>query len=159
MDPLASFRDIHMPAAIGWWPIAIGWYILSFIVLFVLASAIIWGYRYWRMNKPRREVLFRLKQLREQYQREADNVALAMELSTLMRRATLSLYPRFEVASLQGEVWLHFLDETGDTREFSEGVGRMIISAPYQSQAKFPVDDVFQLITAWINAAMKRVRR
>lgn len=159
MDPLMNLRDIQLPQAIGWWPLAIGWYLLGFFVLLVLLGVIRWGYRYWVMNKPRREVLAKLKLLQVQYQREADKVALAMALSTLLRRATLALYPRFEVASLQGEAWLHFLDETGNTQQFSQGVGRMMITAPYQSQAAFQVDELFTLITQWINTAMKAVRR
>jgi len=159
MNPLAQLRDIHVPQAISWWPLAVGWYMLIFLSLLVIVGLTIWSYNYWRMNRPRREVLEKLGKLKQQYAREEDRVAIAVEISTLLRRATLAMFPRSEVANLQSEAWLQFLDNTGNTKAFTQGAGRILITAPYQSQAKFAADELFAVIDDWINAAMKRVRR
>lgn len=55
-DPLAQLRDIHLPEPIGWWPLAIGWYILIALALFLASIIAHWLYKKHRhalaKNKP-----------------------------------------------------------------------------------------------------------
>ena len=71
----------------------------------------------------------------------------------LIRRTCLARYPRADVAGLTGEAWLAFLDETGRTREFSTGAGRVLVSAPYQNRADTDVDALVGVTTKWLFAA------
>ena len=74
------------------------------------------------------------------------------QLSILIRRICISLYPRAETARLTGKVWLRFLDKPlGDT-SFSEGAGKMLIDAPYRRDADLDSDSLFSLCERWIDA-------
>jgi hypothetical protein len=146
---LKQLRDIHLPDPISLWPIAIGWYFLGALLIIYFALLITYFIRRSRRLQSRRYLLKRLEDLREQYQTEADARTIAVELSILLRRACLVSFPRREVAGLQGEQWLEFLDETGSTREFTKGIGRVLLTAPYQHQTQFDVNELLNLALRW----------
>lgn len=147
---LSQLRDIHLPEPISWWPLAIGWYFLGAFFVGIVGIILFVLLRRYRKQGARRFLIKRLEALREQYQRESDARIIAAELSILLRRASLILAPRNEVASLKGEQWLEFLDRTGDTQEFSKGIGRVLISAPYQKETQFDVNHLLDLVLNWV---------
>lgn len=156
MNPLSQLRDIHLPQGFGFWPLAIGWYVLG---LLILLTAVLIGWAYKKRQRrllPRKEARTKLKTLKERYQRDQDAVAIAIELSMLLRRAALAAFPAEEVASLHDQQWLGFLDKMGDTSEFTRGVGQVLVSAPYQRQAAYQVDELFILIERWIEHNLTR---
>lgn len=156
---LKDLRDIHLPDPISFWPLAMGWYFIFTLGLVLVALAIRYYMRRSRRLQPRRQVLQRLTELREHATKGADPTAIAVELSSLLRRASLVSFPRREVAGLQGEQWLKFLDETGKTHEFSEGVGRVLVTAPYQPQAQFEIDALLDLATRWVRQALIKLSK
>lgn len=148
---LKDLRDIHLPDPIGFWPLAVGWYFLIALFLIFAILVVVYLIRRSRRLQSRRYMLQRLEELRERYAKDADAVAIAAELSALLRRASLVSFPRREVAGLQGEQWLNFLDETGATREFTQGIGRVLLTAPYQPQAQFEVNALLDLAARWVS--------
>ena len=40
VDPLTQLHDIHIPADIGWWPLAVGWYLLALGIFLFLGAAV-----------------------------------------------------------------------------------------------------------------------
>ena len=113
-DPssLQNLNDIVLPATVGWWPLASGWYVLIGILL--IASA--WfGYRSlrrWINNGYRRAALRELQLLEGQVQQAEERDASLRQIPILLKRTALSVYPRKQVASLSGEDWFHFLNST-----------------------------------------------
>lgn len=156
---IQELRDIHLPDAISVWPLAMGWYLLITLAIVLLTLMIHYFIRRSRRLQPRRYVLQRLTALREHAAKESDHAAIAAELSSLLRRASLVAYPRHEVAGLEGEQWLKFLDKTGKTNEFSQGIGRVLVTAPYQSQAQFEVNALLDLATRWVGQAMIKLSK
>jgi hypothetical protein len=64
----------------------------------------------------------------------AEQIGASAELPTLIKRVALSAYPRERVASLTGEQWLAFLDQTGHTDAFTKGAGRWLARLAYEPQ-------------------------
>ncbi|WP_221073980.1 DUF4381 domain-containing protein [Agarivorans aestuarii] len=104
-NPLADLKDIILPASYETALPAIGWWLLGLLVIVSLVVLMFVSWRYWQLDKPRREAMQTLKQ-------HTMNLA---ELNLLMKRLALSYYPRQQVASLGGEDWLAFLDSTSST--------------------------------------------
>ena len=150
MDPTQiPLRDLHLPADIGWWPLAPGWWLLIALALVGLFLLMRRAWRRYRRSAHRRIALRALKRLRAQYEEGADAVTLAVELSELLRRAMLAYAPRNEVAGLTGEAWLRWLDRGLDGKPFTSGPGRDIESLPYRARAQVGDDvDVHGLILA-----------
>ena len=132
MDPeQIPLRDLHLPEAIGWWPLAPGWWILIALAVGGLLYLLYRAWRHWRSNLPRRIALRELKKLRSEYRHGADAISLSKRLSQLLRRAMLAYASRDEVAGLTGQSWLEWLDRGLEGQPFTKGPGRQIGSLPY----------------------------
>jgi hypothetical protein len=146
-DLITQLRDIYYPMPIPIWPLAVGWYCLMGLGLFLFAlTFLIWNKKSKR-NKLRKIVLRRLAELQNQQQHTHN---ISRELSMLLKRVVLANYPRHEVAGLHGEAWLQFLDKTSVTKGFSEGPGRLLIVSPYQAKSDPLPDALFHLIQSWV---------
>jgi hypothetical protein len=150
MDPeQIPLRDLHLPAEIGWWPLAPGWWILIAVVLGLMLWYAWLVFLRWRANRARRVALRELAHIARHYEQNGDSVQLAKELSELLRRALLAYAPRKDVAGLTGERWLAWLDRGLEEPVFASGAGRLIGSLPYRGpQTPAGETDVEALIAA-----------
>ena len=154
-------RDIHLPDPVGWWPPAPGWWgILALLVTLLLLSILI--RRLIRRGRLKRSVLDTLNKLTEGYRKSEDGPELARELSVLLRRTSLTLYPRQQVASLTGEEWLAFLDRAVAASKadsgFSQGPGRCLLQAPYNPRMEWDAEALIELVRIWIGKATAGAR-
>jgi len=151
MDPQKlPLRDIHLPEPVSWWPPAPGWWLVLALSI-GLAALAVWLYRRPRRRKaPRRLALRELEQIRRSYAGHRDPRRLAAELSVLLRRTAISLFPRAEVAGLTGEAWLGYLDGVLGDGRFAHGVGRQLVSAPYRPAAAIDAEALLTLCREWI---------
>ena len=142
-------RDLHLPDAIGWWPLAPGWWVL---LALLLAAAVLGArawYRRYRRQAARRLALAELARLERAYAEHRDPARLAVALSILLRRAMLAYAPRPEVAGLTGSAWLEWLDRGLERRPFSQGPGRPLAALPYRDPARAAAEvDVAGLVEA-----------
>lgn len=154
-------REIHLPEPIGWWPLAPGWWWVIGLTLLSAAvvAAVVLYTRYKRSRlgywlKPEFQALL------SSYAENHDAMAFVQSVSSLLRRACLSLYPRHSVASLTSEAWLGLLDETGGTSEFTRGAGRLLADGPYLRKASpADVDILVPLLTDWVERCAKKKLR
>lgn len=150
-----ALKDIHTPQAIGWWPLAPGWWLVAVLVPVVVFLLFRLYKRLTRKTaiKTAKKLLTELKQ-----DLSIDNSKKLYTLSTLIRRTAISVAPREKVASLTGQAWLAFLDASVVGSPFSEGVGHYLADAPYRQS--LPEDlDISQLISLceiWLNALSKQ---
>ena len=93
-DPLAQLRDIHLPQAVDWWPLAPGWWLLLALLLGALGALAVWLTRRHRANLYRRQALAELAQL----QTRGDNAAA--DVIALLRRCAECAYPGRHLGSL-----------------------------------------------------------
>jgi len=142
-------RDLHLPEAIGWWPLAPGWW----IVLVLMAAAL--GYLSWRLFKrwqfhaPRRYALRELARFEAEYLEHRNPVLLGKQLSELLRRGMLAYAPREEVAGLTGEAWLAWLDNGMPLPYFHTEGGKSLLNLPYRDPDSDTSDiDINALISA-----------
>jgi len=145
MNPAAAgpqLRDIHLPPAPGWWPPAPGWWLLAAIVLALLIWSAALVRRRLRRQRQRRLVLRELE--RAIAPARSDPIALAAALSRFLRR--LARVEESVAAALAGERWLEYLDRCAGTSEFTRGVGRALVDAPYQRAAEYDSAAVIALV-------------
>ncbi|MFQ5589272.1 MAG: DUF4381 domain-containing protein [Nitrospiria bacterium] len=148
-------RDIHLPDPVSWWPPAPGWWVLLGGLILLLLALLAFRVVH-RRRRVRVAALKALQAISLDFSTDRDAHRLVKSLSILLRRTCLSYFPRAEVAGLTGEKWLRFLDDCLDwgnlTDRFSEGDGRVLISAPYQPQAAIDGDKLLFLCGHWIRA-------
>ncbi len=144
-----QLRDIHLPAAPGWWPPAPGWWLVAAISLALLTWLGRIALRRYRLHRQRQRILARLDTLTQSHEVTPQSLA---ELSILLRRLALMRHPRREVARLSGADWLRFLDDTGGDGRFTHGPGEVLASGPYRPALPGEVDvaALSALLRDWI---------
>ena len=150
-DPLAALRDIHAPAAPGFWPPAPGWIAVCILAAAAVLAAGIVAVRRWRAGQPRRKALASLRTLRARHQAGASAAEVAAELSTLVRRVALARHPREEVAGLTGERWIAWL-ESG-LPGLGASARTALLDAPYARERSFDVPRALAACERWIRRA------
>lgn len=143
-------KDIHLPDPISWWPLAMGWWILLALSLFLGLIAMI---LVRKMRKPtlKKEAFFMLKQIEEKFISQENTAICLAELSNLLRRVVISGHHENGIAGLTGIPWLEFLDKSLDKPEFSQGIGKLLLNGPYQPQSnKEDVSRLIQLCHQWV---------
>jgi len=157
-------RDIHLPGSIGWWPPAIGWWLLMALVLVGLA---LYAVHYYRA-RHKRAALKAMTRVRAALEQGAEPVACLQFLSTILRRFAMTSVARVaggpDVAGLIGERWLSYLDGRWTRTDFSAGLGKRLLVAPYarpNSIERGTALELTALCTAWLAAqpAAPRPRR
>ena len=152
--PTLELRDIHLPEPISWWPPAPGWWMIIAALLFI-ALAVFLLRRYQKKQALKKQVLAEFESIRAQFNQEKNSTVLVQSLSILLRRACISFYPRSEVASLTGDAWLQFLDDTGSDKAFHSKQSQIITTAPYLSEKTtldFDTEKLISLCHGWIKA-------
>lgn len=153
---LQQLKDIHLPHAISTWPIAPGWIALFTILLGLMCFL---GYMYYRRRQKQRAIryaLATLKQLKELTKDNTDNINIAGEISTLIRRTALHYFHRDEIAGLSGNDWLSFLNRSSKTAQFTEETGRLLIDAPYRKQTTIDLIPLFASTESWLKGLSAR---
>jgi hypothetical protein len=127
-------RDIHLPGAISWWPPAIGWWVVAALVLSAIA---VYAIHYYRA-RHKRSALRALTRVRAALEQGAEPVACLQRVSTILRRFAMTTvgapntnFAPADVPGLIGDRWLQYLDGRWQKTEFSAGVGRQLLAAPY----------------------------
>ncbi|MEM7027138.1 MAG: DUF4381 domain-containing protein [Pseudomonadota bacterium] len=157
-DPASlPLRDIHLPDTVNWWPLAPGWWILLVLL------TILFGFIYWwlyKRQKPTRAVIDianeDFKQIKVAFTQHNNKSILAKDISEFIRRVCLSLFTRTDTASLTGDDWLAFLDQQMEQAEFSQGFGRILNEAPYQSAPDYDDKKLINLIESWLQRVQQQ---
>ena len=147
---LAQLHDIHLPESIGWWPLAPGWYVLTLLLIILLVTVIFLMSRYYLNGRARRQALRLLMTYQQSYPKQANSQLSAARVSELLKRVALVYFPRAKVASLQGEAWIVFLNDTSKGLDFNN-VRQELLEAPYQPVMEHDLQLLFNQARAWIS--------
>jgi hypothetical protein len=95
-------RDIHLPAAIGVWPLAPGWWLMLGALVFAGLVLLAW---IWHLRKSTalQQTLIAFENLRDDHQLSQTQKNQA--LSVTLRKLAVTTHPRLDVAGLSGQDW------------------------------------------------------
>lgn len=148
-DPLAQLKDIHLPTPISWWPLAPGWYAVITLIVFLCIFILYRFYKNYCHAKAKKHALILLTHYQKHYEKEGDVAWTSAHISELLRRVALAYYPREKVASLHGEDWLLFLNETSKGVDFTL-VKEMLLDAPFKTNQSMDLTPLFNAAQLWI---------
>lgn len=145
---LADLRGLHLPDNPAWWPPAPGWWLVFALVCVAV------GLLYRMLAKPRNKqagywkhnALKQHDSLVAALQNGESVTAVLAQSSVLMRQIALASLPREQAASVQDEAWLQLLDKLGGTNQYSDGVGRLLLTHPYQRESDTSREQVGDLL-------------
>jgi hypothetical protein len=139
MDPTQiPLRELHLPDAVSWWPLAPGWW----VVIVLIVAGLVWLLRRAARRRSesaaRRHAIRQLERSTSAFADHGDPILLGKEVSEILRRTMLAYAPRSDVAGLTGDAWLEWHDRDLPEPQFSEGPGRSLIDLPYRSPETIP---------------------
>lgn len=148
-DPLAQLKDIHLPNPVSFWPLAPGWYV---VLLLVLLAVLFVAYRIYKRHcyaLAKKQALALLASYQKRYEKEHNVPLTSARISDVLRRVALVYYPRQEVASLHGDAWLQFLNQTSKGIDFNP-VREMLLDAPFKAEDATNLKPLFTRAQRWI---------
>jgi hypothetical protein len=156
-NPFAALplRDLHLPEPPGFWPPALGYWLVAGAILACLLLCALYLRRRSRL-RYRNQALKELKQLEQQQMTSSE---LLSALSRLLRRAAMAGFPEYSCSSLTGERWLQFLDDKLKDKGFSEGAGSALATGPYQQQVEYDRAALLTLCRSWLRTLPPRSRQ
>lgn len=147
---LAQLRDIHMPLPISSWPLAPGYYLLAVMLIVIFAGLIYFGLRCLSYGRACRHALNDLSICEEQHKQSPNSQKTCAMVSELLKRTALAYYPRPQVAGLQGEAWLTFLNDKLLKNDNFSLVRDALLEYPYQHSRECDLTILFKLARSWI---------
>lgn len=148
-NPLDQLKDIHLPDPIGWWPLAPGWYALLLLLLVLMGIFALRIYKRYKHALAKKKALILLSFYQQDYAKESNISQSSAHISELLRRVALVYYPREQVASLQGEAWLQFLNATSKGVDFNS-IRHMLLDAPFKHHPTMDLTPLFDQARLWI---------
>lgn len=148
-DALAQLKDIHLPESIGWWPLAPGWYVVMLLALFLMITVGYFAYKRHTNALAKNQALELLNTYKEQYEKDRNAQLASARISELLRRVALVYYPRSEVASLHGDAWVEFLNQTGKGVDFKP-VQSMLLDSPFKTSETVNLKPLITRAQRWI---------
>lgn len=145
---LLQLKDIHYPSAIGVWPMAMGWWLLIFLMI-LAGVGLFYVLRWWRRYQFKQQFLQELQLIQAQYEKEACGQKALSQLALLLKRVALTYYPREQVASLYGQEWVAFLQSTGGKDEKDE-LKHLFSESLYQEEVLVDVKAALVIAQKWI---------
>ena len=133
-----NIGNIIEPEPIGFTLEAPGWYLLAGVALVMILVYAYFAWRKYQNNKYRREALSTFEMLQSA---NLEAGPLIFGLLEVLKRVTLTSYGRTGVAPLNGNAWIHFLEEKNKGEPVFSESSRVIISTSLYQGRNIKVDD------------------
>ncbi|OHX67074.1 DUF4381 domain-containing protein [Flammeovirga pacifica] len=139
--------DFIPPEKVDMTPQGIGWWIIGGILLVGILVLLIRFYITFLKNTYRRTASH---QIDEMLAKEETNNQKVYFINQILKRVALTTYSRNEVASLQGNDWVKFLNNHSKT-QFTPQDTELIINAPYMKHEQINnVESLAETAKKWI---------
>ena len=148
-NALAQLRDIHLPDSISWWPLAPAWYVVMLLILFLTIALAYYAHKRRLNALAKNQALDLLNTYIEHYEKDHNAQLASARISELLRRVALVYYSRDEVASLHGDAWVDFLNQTSKEVDFKP-VKSMLLDSPFKTAETVNLKPLITRAQLWI---------
>lgn len=145
-------RDIHLPESVAstQWILYLAISIVALVFLILAFFAIRKLTRWILRPTLKKQARLIFQGIEEDFQKTENAAKCMADLSAFLRRLVLSKSENN--AGLTGDAWLQLLDKPLNSVEFSRGVGKLLLTSPYQPNVeKYQVTELLRLTSRWVN--------
>lgn len=155
---LAQLADIHLPEAVSYWPPAPGWWALALIII----VAAVWlsnrAAAKSRQHKIRSQALAELEKCYSNHANgsETDPNTLKLrfvnEANSVFKRVALYHFPNDDIAGLQGDGWVDFIKEKGESELLDDSLCSALSHGRFRTSIDIDVDKLNEFGKQWISS-------
>lgn len=146
-----ELRDIHLPEASLWWPLAPGWWLLA-LLLVILALACWWLLHRLRRRSISRSSLGEFQRIREAHRDGQPGSETIRQIAALLRRVLISYRGRDEAGASTGAGWMRAIAELASGNVFSEQQLQLLAHDRYRRDCDCDIESLLEASEAWIRA-------
>ena len=144
-----QLRDVHLPDAVSWWPLAYGWWILVILALFGITALVYYLLRKHKQKAYRRIAIRELNTAYTLWQQQNDVEAYLQSANAILKRSVLHFTKHQGVASQSGQAWLNTLASSA-TCELSSEFKNAFGSQVYRANADADIKLIHQELCNWL---------
>lgn len=151
-----QLKDVHLPEAISWWPMAMAWWVLLILVFGLLCAGGWYLFRKHRRNKYRKSALHELNVSFEQWQTDSNNAAYLQRSNALLKRVLLHLETQSpqgsdtgSSAGLSGVSWAIRLNSVVK-RPLSDSAINALVDQSYKADPQADIEAVQVELRQWL---------
>lgn len=138
---LKEIEESFIPDSVSLFPETVGWlWVLGFIILIAGIQGLK-AWKHWKRNYYRRWAIAQIKQLQQNVSNQANVIS---KLPLLLKVTAINAYGRETTASLSGNQWLEFLDqsisESKENTRFNSALGELLLKVSYQPETNWHID-------------------
>ena len=127
-SPLDQLPPLAMPEAIGWWPLAPGWWLVFFVCILMVAAFIYFGRQYYLNTRLRRSAIQLAQQHWSDYLASSDSRRYLIDIASLIRRFCRHQYKDTKMINSSGTQWLQYLDHCAGRPLLNNQEGERLLS-------------------------------
>ena len=148
LDALSQLNPLREPAAINWWPPAIGWWIIFCLVVILISMLLFALLRRYKKQSYRRHAIFILDKLLLESSDHAEYDSFPSKVNALLKTVALKTYDKKEIAKLHGENWLSFLKLATGCENTQ--VPNFVLEVYRPEESSFSRNEIYSFARTWI---------
>lgn len=141
---LEKLNDIAVPEPVSYMPQTWGWLLLAFILLGLIAWALLRRHQRYVANRYRREALAELARAEATLGTAGSRAEAIADIAELVKRVALHAWPRSDTAALTGKAWIAFLAQHEGGAFTQEPASQFLDDLEYQARASVDESDARQ---------------
>ena len=145
-----QLRDIAMPSAIQWWPLAMGWWIVITLTVIALSSLVFWLIRRHYRNRYRVIALEKFQLAIQTWRKNPEPDVYLKQSNQTLKRVFVSLGEQ-HVAADYGTQWIKGLTERAK-HPLSQSTVEALTTECYKPRPKVAIEQLHQELTLWIRS-------
>ena len=146
---LQQLRDVHLPADVGWWPPAIGWWLLALILGWLLYRLARYWLAQYRQSRYKKQALLELDTYLLAWQQDDQDSAYLQAANGLLRRVCLHLQDGQKLSAQIGQQWADNLNRYSKAQLDPESILALTHGA-YRKQPAAEVERLHKNLSSWI---------
>lgn len=151
---LAQLKDVHVPEAVSWWPLAIGWWILAMVSLLTLSLTIYFFWKRHKQNRYRQLALTELASHFSQWQSQDCDKNYIAAANNLLKRVIRAFKP--SVVNQFSDNWVDSLDAHAKTN-FSKEARFALAHQCYQEHVQADINALHLELSHWLKHHKREV--
>jgi hypothetical protein len=143
---LDNLHDLIVPDAVGFFPPAPGWYIVTLLFVALLFHFVVQRYKEYKRTEYKREALKEL----ETYEKRSKEDVIA--LLSLAKRVGLVAFERNVIAKLSDDSWWDFMEKHSKVKvdaQLRVGLSKLLYDASYSMNDSL-YTQTSEFVTVWI---------
>ena len=108
-----QLRDVHLPEAISWWPLAWGWWLILGLILLIVTTSVFFFYKKRQKNRYRGLAITSLEIAYSNWSDNQNNQAYLHQANDILKRCVLHVSKSAPLATQTGQTWVAELNNWG----------------------------------------------